>query len=554
MSLPRHLPPVDPEPELLALFEQPERIPVAVRRQAEFFVFFAHTIFPLLDTYRDRLAPLYCADNGRPAWDPVRLLAVLILQFVLRVTDRQAAEAVQYDHRWRLALHMEPQDVAFDPSLLVVFRGRLVNGKTEALAFEAVLDHLVEQGWVPKRSRQRLDSTHVRGLLSAMNRLDCARETIRLLLEDVEADGALPEAWFAYWDLYVESKVDPRAKAPALEAKAAQAGADMLAIWKDAAGCWPIIERESFVLLQRVFLENYALDAEGHAQKTRAQPTGAVHNPHEPEAQWSSKSTTKDKTWVGYKVQVAETVQEQPRQAGEPTANFLTSIVTQNAPASDKAGMANVFDEQQSMGLEVPGTLYVDGAYVSSQALNDAKEHGRELRGPAPASPDRGKVFTVEAFDVHVEERYAVCPAAQRSSNCSRLEEKSTGKIDYRIEWSNTVCGQCPLRQQCVSAGQDHRTFVVGEMHSLLQERRREMQTDAFKKDMHQRNGIEGTQSELVRGYGLRQARYRGMDKVRLQNYLIGAACNIRRLFRRLAWDAKQARRAASMAMAPVAG
>ena len=40
MSLPRHLPPVDPEPELLALFE--------------------------------RLAPLYCADNGRPAWDPVR--------------------------------------------------------------------------------------------------------------------------------------------------------------------------------------------------------------------------------------------------------------------------------------------------------------------------------------------------------------------------------------------------------------------------------------------------------------------------------------------------
>jgi transposase len=370
--------------------------------------------------------------------------------------------------------------------------------------------------------------------------LDCARETIRLFLEDVEVDGALPEAWSDHWERYVESKVDPRAKAPALEAKFAQAGADMLAIWKDAAGCCSIIDRDSFVLLQRVFLENYALDAEGHAQKTRAQPTGAVHNPHEPEAQWSSKSTTKDKSWVGYKAQVAETVQEQPGKTGEPTANFLTAMVTQNAPASDKAGMALVASEQKGMGLETPSVLYVDGACVSSEAIKDASEQDRELRGPAPASPDRGKVFTIEAFDVHVEERYAVCPAAQHSSNCSRLEEQGAGKVVYRIEWSNTVCGACPLRTQCVSAGQNHRTFVVGELHSLLQERRREMQTDAFKQEMHRRNGIEGTQSELVRGYGLRQARYRGKDKVRLQNYLIGAACNIRRLFRRIQWLAEQ--------------
>jgi transposase len=554
MSLPRRLPPADPDPALLALFEQRQRIPLAVRRQAEFFVFFARTIFPLLETYRDRLLPLYCADKGRPAWDPVRLLGVLLLQFVLRLPDRQAAEAAQFDQRWRLALHLGAQDAAFDPSLLVVFRNRLVDGEAEGLAFTAVLDYLVEHGWVPRRSRQRLDSTHVRGLLSTMNRLDCVRETIRLLLEDLDAEDLLPEAWSGYWDRYVESKLAPRAGAPALEAKAAQAGEDMLLIWKEAAGCWAIIQRDPFVLLQRVFLENYALDAAGHAQKTRSQPTGAVHNPHEPEAQWSSKSTTKDKAWVGYKVQVAETAQEQPRQAGEPTANFLTAMVTQNAPASDKPGMAEVLAEQHAMGLEAPGALYVDGAYVCSESLNLAREQGRELHGPAPASPDRGKVFTVEAFDVHVEERYAVCPAGQRSSNCSRLEGQSTGKVDFRIEWSKTVCRPCPLREQCVSSGQDHRTFVVGELHSLLQDRRREMQTEAFKQDMLRRNGIEGTQSELVRGYGLRQARYRSQAKVRLQNYFIGAACNIRRLFRRLAWQANQARRLDSAAMLAVAG
>jgi transposase len=548
MSLPRQLPPVEPDSALLALFEREERIPVAVRRQATFFIFFARTIFPLLESYRDRLSAAYCQDNGRPAWDPVRLLGVLIMQFVLRVADRQAAENVQYDQRWRLALHLGEHDVAFEPSVLVVFRNRLLESGQEALAFEAVLDYLVDHGWVPRRSRQRLDSTHVRGLLSAMNRLECTRETIRLLLEDIEADGELPSAWDGYWDRYVESKLDPRARAAALEAKAAQAGEDMLAIWKDAARCWDIGQRDTFVLLQRVFLENYDVDAAGRAQKTRAQPTGAVHNPHEPEAQWSSKSTTKDKTWVGYKVQVAETVQGEPRQPGEPTINFLTAMVTQNAPDSEKPGMAQVLVEQQAMGMAAPSALYVDGAYVSSEALQQAEAEGRELRGPAPASPDRGTVFTVEAFDVHVEDRYAICPAGQHSTNCSHIDE-SRGRRYFRIEWNNEVCANCSQRAGCVSANQSHRTIMVGELHSLLQARRREMQTDAFKQEMQRRNGIEGTQSELVRGYGLRHARYRGKAKVRLQNYLIGAACNIRRLFRRLQWLTIQAFRVTAVAV-----
>ncbi|WP_425607173.1 transposase [Coraliomargarita algicola] len=54
---------------------------------------------------------------------------------------------------------------------------------------------------------------------------------------------------------------------------------------------------------------------------------------------------------------------------------------------------------------------------------------------------------------------------------------------------------------------------------------------------MERRNGIEGTQSELIRAYGLRKARYRGLAKVSLQNHLIGTACNLNRLFRRITWE-----------------
>ena len=249
MSLPRSLPPDTPDPALLELFTRPEGVPKAVRGQAAFFLFFARTVLPLLEHYRERLASVYTPENGRPAWDPVRLLGVLVLQFVLRVPDRQAAELAQYDQRWRLALHLAPGEAAFDPSLLTVFRNRLVEGEQASLAFDAVLDYLVEHGWVPKRSKQRLDSTHVRGLLSLMSRLECVRETIRLLLEDVEADGAFPEAWAEYWERYIETKVDPRAQTSALETKFLQAGRDMLAVWTYAAVHGGIQTRDSFVLL-----------------------------------------------------------------------------------------------------------------------------------------------------------------------------------------------------------------------------------------------------------------------------------------------------------------
>lgn len=184
---------------------------------------------------------------------------------------------------------------------------------------------------------------------------------------------------------------------------------------------------------------------------------------------------------------------------------------------------------------------------MSGPILQQARDEERAVHGPAPASPDRGKTFVVEAFDVDVVARSAVCPAQHHSTQCSRLEEASTGKVSFRFEWNRKLCGACPQRAACVAPTQSHRTLTVSEHHDLLQARRQEMQTETFKKEQRRRNGIEGTQSELVRTYGLRQARYRGLIKVRLQNYLIGAACNLRRLVRRLSWETAQASRTGSL-------
>jgi hypothetical protein len=222
--------------------------------------------------------------------------------------------------------------------------------------------------------------------------------------------------------------------------------------------------------------------------------------------------------------------------------------VTHAAYQSDEAGAEKMATEQAEMGLEKPPVEYVDGAYVSAEKLAEAQAEGRRLVGPAACAPhNNGGRYTTEDFDLRVEERQALCPAGQENTQCSRWEEQATGKVTYRFEWS-THCAGCPLRERCVGPEQRHRTLVVGQHHRLLQERRREQKTQAFAQEMRHRNAIEGTQSELVRAHGIRRARYRGLAKARLQNYMAAAACNVKRWIRRNVWELSQG----AMRTAPV--
>src|SRR5262249_53882233 len=152
---------------------------------------------------------------------------------------------------------------------------------------------------------------------------------------------------------------------------------------------------------------------------------------------------------------------------------------------------------------------------------------------PSAARNSLEKAYRIEAFDISISERKAVCPAGKTSTNCSKLTEEQSGKVTYRIEFGSQ-CHDCPHRAGCVPSAQAHRTIVVGAYHEALQQRRREQQSPEFQLRMHQRNAIEGTISELVRGHGLRRARYKGFAKVDLQNQFIAAACNIKRWFQKL--------------------
>lgn len=450
---------------------------------------------------------------------------------------RQALERLRLNLGWKEALDLPVDYAGFHPTTLVHFRQRLLAHEQGRVAFDALLQALEQEGLMARRGKQRLDSTHILGQVAQMSRLEKTRATVRLFLEMLERTGRLGELpeGAALRERYCDSEVLwHKLGKEALAAKFQQTGQDMQTLLAWVENHQDLLAHEKTKLLQRVFGEQFEVTAAGPAVR-KQEDSGTVQNPHDPQAQWAAKDQNKTKTWVGYKVQIAETVPEQtgPKAPGEPTRAFLAEVTTTEAIVSDLEGCVRLEQQQEQHGLGRADKKYVDSAYVTDDTLAQAVTEGRELIGPAhPAINSRGKGFTAEQFDISVAEQRAVCPAGHASTQCSRLENRETGQIDYRFEWSYH-CDDCPLQAQCTKAGRGRRAVTVSQHHDLLQARRREMQTPAFQEQMHQRNAIEGTISEFVRNGG-RRTRYRGLAKTALADYFHRAAINAKRWIRLL--------------------
>ncbi|MFF3357366.1 transposase [Streptomyces sp. NPDC002917] len=83
---------------------------------------------------RDRLDGLWCDEDfaggyprdGRPGLSPAQLATVCVLQFLLGLSDRQAAEAVRCRIDFKYAMAMELDDPGFQyHSVLADFRERV---------------------------------------------------------------------------------------------------------------------------------------------------------------------------------------------------------------------------------------------------------------------------------------------------------------------------------------------------------------------------------------------------------------------------------------------
>jgi transposase len=486
--------------------------------------------------FTDKQFETLFSERGQPAFSPWRLALISIMQFVEDLSDRQAAEAVRSRIDWKYLLGLELEDAGFDYSILSEFRQRLVTGGMEDALLDTMLKELGEQKLLKGKGKQRTDSTHVVAAVRKLNRMETIGETMRAtlnILATVAPDWlreVAPIEWFDRYESRMEEYSLPHQKKKRAEWVRA-VGADgiylLTSIYQSPSHHWlwsiPAVESLRLVWLHQF----YYVEGQLQLRQVKDLPPASIRldSPYDPQAHYSRKRETE---WVGYKVHITESCDSDH-------PHLITHVHTTLATQPD-ADMTEPIHQALAKKNCLPHSHLVDMGYVDAeQIVTSQEEYGVTLIGPVrPDTSWQTKEkagYACSDFEINWQAETATCP---RGISSDRWENKvdSWGNEVIQVRFPRQACHSCTTRSLCTRSVREPRLLTLRPQahYEALQNARQTQQTQTWRQQYDQRAGIEGTISQAVRGFGLRQCRYIGLAKTHLQHVLTAAAINLARL------------------------
>jgi transposase len=136
--------------------------------------------------------------------------------YMANLSDRGAVEALAARIDWKYALGMDLTEPGFDPSVLTLFRSRLLNGGKEKLILDKLLERCQKIQLIKAKGKARTDSTHILAAIRNLNRLEYVGETLRSALNALAIihpdwlSNLVPPDWFDRYSKPVEESRLPR--------------------------------------------------------------------------------------------------------------------------------------------------------------------------------------------------------------------------------------------------------------------------------------------------------------------------------------------------------
>ncbi len=314
------------------------------------------------------------------------------------------------------------------------------------------------------------------------------------------------------------------------------------AVYSPQAPGW-LREIPAVQVLRRVWVQQY-MAVEGQIQlrcelanPQDLPPAGArIDSPYDPQASYGNKRSA---TWTGYKAHVTETCDRDPDEV-----HVITNVETTQAHVADADVAVPTHEALESKNL-LPGEHLLDAGYVDAELLvSSRREYGIEVVGPvrtnaswqakAAKAGKAGEGYDVPAFAIDWEAKRVTCPNGRTSSSWTpHLDTWGNSVISARFLKAD--CLQCPARTLCThsATAPRHIIFRTQAEHQAIQTIRQQQTTPEWQARYMQRAGVEGTLSQGVRAYELRETRYIGLAKTHLQHILMAAGINIVRI---VAW------------------
>jgi transposase len=265
-----------------------------------------------------------------------------------------------------------------------------------------------------------------------------------------------------------------------------------------------------------------AVEAPANEAGQEAQPpAGTLVSSTDPDARATRKY---GQTVLGYK----------DHRVVEDRSGVVTATVTTDAATAEAHVLDEALDQhEQNTGI-APQTVVADRGYGTAEVYESMAQ--RQITPCIPHPNHNGGsgvgIYHARDFQYDTARDAYLCPQGQWLTRCSTNRDGSG-----RCRASQGVCAACPQRGQCTRAKTGRRlTRCVGQEWidwadgCYSREHRRRL----LRRRMYR---SEGSFADAANNHGYKRARWRGLIGMTIQNLLVAAAQNLRKLLR--AWRKK---------------
>jgi IS5 family transposase len=466
------------------------------------------SVYALLADHRAELFPdedfadLFPSGTGRPSVPAQVMASAMVLKELEGLSDRQAADALRCDIRWKVACGLALDHPGVHFTVFTYWRTRLERSDRPERIREAVAQVIRATGVLGGRRRRALDSTLLDDAVATQDTVTQLVTAIRRVRRLVPAAAAVEVSAHDYdaagkplcaWD-------DAEAKAMLVSALVADAraliaaldGVELSSGQADAVGLLALVAGQDVE----------PGEEEGTWRIARRVAPDRVISTVDPEARHMHKSRSEYRD--GYKAHLAV----------EPETGLITGAALTPANAADgPTGLRLLAGEER--GLEV----LADSAYGSGETRASLRAAGHiQTIKPIPLRSAVPGGFTKDDFSIDAVARTVTCPGAHT------VGITRTGKAVF-----GSRCRTCPLVARCTTAKKGRTLVLHVHEEEMVAARRRAEQSEFVESYRRWRPLVERSIAWLVAD-GHRRVRYRGVRRNQLGLSLRVAALNLRRL------------------------
>ena len=433
----------------------------------------------------DRVAGLYCPDNGRPPLDPTLMFKALFIGYLFGVrSERQLVREIEVNVAYRWFLGLRLTDKVPDASTLSQNRRRRFAGTgIEQAIFDAIVEQAIEHRLIGGRVLYT-DSTHLKANANKRH------------YELVEVEQT-PAAYLAELDAAVDAERAAAGQRPLRRAQAAPAGSSDAGPDRDGG------EHGAPVAPSEPTSEAAAADSRQIKRSTVDPDSGFMVRDQKPVGFFYLDHRTVD----GVHALIVDT-------------HVTPGNVNDATPYLERLDRARTrFD------LKV-GAVGLDAGYFTPWICKGIVERGLYgVMGYRRPSHREGYFHKREyAYDAQTDSYR--CPAGQI------IVYRGTNRTGYREYASDPgQCRQCPQRARCTQSQNTQKLLTRHVWQPFKEQIDANRLTDLGKRLYAPRKEtVERSFADAKELHGHRYARFRGLAKVQAQCLLSAACQNMKKI------------------------